>query len=162
MPYAATTDMLIGDLPTSAALEPSQFLNDAADEIDSKIGFLYEVPIDTTTAPKPVSLLLKRINAHLATARFILAATVLVEDTRLNAYGQQLLAESEAALDSIATGAVILDGVIQSGLQSAYSTKAPLIANGDSESAVDAFYNRIASPSYVYPYGTSVNEGFVR
>lgn len=141
--YCTTADLLIGDIRTSTALDPQKYVQDAADEIDSKIGFVYETPIPVdaaSTTPRPVILLLKRLNAHLASGRMILAATIAAEDKELNAYGKRLVEDVEAALASIADGSTLLDGVVKGTLQLA-PRPAPLISNGDSESAVDAFYS---------------------
>ena len=151
MAYCEVVDLLIGDLPTSAALSPQKYVDDAADEIDSKIGFVYETPIDTAaggSTPRPVVLLLKRLNAHLATGRMILAATIIAEDERLNAYGARMVADAELAISQIATGAMVLDGAIPSGLNALPAAHIPMILNKDSESAVDAFYDRVVNPSY--------------
>ena len=151
MTYCEVVDLLIGDIPTSAKLDPQKYVNDAADEIDSKIGFVYTTPIPVfDPTPRPVVLLLKRLNAHLATGRMILAATILMEDKILNAYGKTLVADVEASLVLIGTGQLILDGVIPSGLNALPKAHVPLIMNKDSESAVDAFYDRVVNPAYRY------------
>lgn len=160
MAYCAVADLLIGDVRTSVALDPQKYVNDAADEIDSKIGFVYETPIPVdaaSTTPRPVVLLLKRINAHLASGRMILAATIAAEDQQLNAYGASLVAESELAIAQIASGEIILDGVTP-GTGSIPLSAKPAISNTDSESIVDAFYDRIVNPNYTflsptYPFG---------
>ena len=155
--YCTTADLLIGDIPTSAGLDPAKYVQDAADEIDSKIGFVYQTPIPVGPSdgtPRPVVLLLKRINAHLASGRLILAATIPAESERLNAYGRSLVRESEEAIQAIASGQIILDGVLPGGL--AMPAKAiPKILNGDAESSVDAFYDRVVNPHYTFqsPYG---------
>lgn len=155
MAYCTVADLLIGDIRQSAALDPEKYVNDAADEIDSKIGWVYQtpIPVETNTptgspaaaTPRPVQLLLKRINAHLASGRMILAATVAAEQDQLNAYGASLVAEAELAIGQIASGQLVLDGVT-AGTGSTPSKPRPLIANGDSESYVDAFYNRVVNP----------------
>ena len=151
MAYCEVIDLLIGDLPTSAALNPQKYVNDAADEIDSKIGFVYTTPINidpTGTTPRPVVLLLKRLNAHLATGRMILAATIIAEDTQLNAYGKAMVVDAELTISHIAAGQLILDGAIPSGLTALPAAHVPMILNKDPESAVDAFYDRVINPNY--------------
>lgn len=151
--YCETVDLLIGDIPVSGALDPAKYVQDAADEMDSKIGFVYETPIDvdpSSSTPRPVILLLKRINAHLASGRLILAATIPAEGDRLNAYGRTLVRESEEAIEAIASGEIILDGVPRGTMTLPYKA-VPLIANGDAESIVDAFYDRVVNPNYQYP-----------
>lgn len=144
--YCTVVDLLIGDIPTSAALDPAKYVQDAADEIDSKIGFIYTTPI--VDAPRPVTLLLKRINAHLASGRLILAATITGEMDQLNAYGASLVADAELAIAQIAAGEIILQDVLPApGVVLQTSIHAPMIANGDSESSVDAFYSRVVGGS---------------
>jgi phage gp36-like protein len=156
--YCAVSDLLIGDIPTSAELDPQKYVNDAADEIDSKIGFVYETPIPTTV-PRPVVLLLKRLNAHLASGRLILAATITGEDVRLNAYGQSLVDEVQAALQMIVDGKLPLaQADLNDEVPRAEQTSRVLHANQDAESAVDAFYGRVANPDYYFvsPFGFPV------
>lgn len=159
MAYCEVVDLQIGDIPTSARLDPQKYVNDAADEIDSKIGFVYATPIPVengSLTPRPVVLLLKRINSHLATGRMVLAATLISEDQRLNAFGQSMVEEALAAIVQIATLQIPLDGVPSSGLATGPSPHVPLQYNKDTESAVDAFYDRVVAPSYTFvrPYGS--------
>ena len=152
--YCTVADLLIGDIPTSGALDPAKYVQDAADEIDSKIGFVYTTPIPVDTAsgtPRPVVLLLKRINAHLASGRLILAATIPAENERLNAYGRSLVREAEEAIQAIADGLIILDGIAPGGF-ALPAKPMPKILNGDAESAVDAFYDRVVNPNYTFTY----------
>lgn len=157
--YCTVADLLIGDIPTSGALDPQKYVNDAADEIDSKIGFVYTTPIPVDAAsdtPRPVVLLLKRLNSHLASGRLILAATIPGEDERLNAYGASLVNEVEATILAIQSGQVILDGVTPGGF-TLPKKPVPMLLNGDDESAVDAYYDRVVNPSYPRPIGWSPN-----
>lgn len=159
--YCSTADLMIGDISTSAALDPAKYVADAADEIDSHIGFRYVTPISTETppTPAPVVLLLKRLNAHLATGRLILAATVLQEDVKLNAYGQSLVDSVLLSLALISSGQMVLVDVPPAPGNSAdtLNPHVPLVSNGDGESAVDAFYDRVANPNYSFVTGTRPN-----
>jgi hypothetical protein len=159
--YCTVADLLIGDIPTSTALDPTKYVNDAADEIDSKIGFIYETPIPNTV-PRPVLLLLKRLNSHLASGRLILAATISVEDVRLNAYGQSLVDEVLLAVQAIVDGKLVLAGAdINTDVEQPVKTDKILFANQDAESAVDAFYDRVVNPGYsfVNPYFLGSSSG---
>lgn len=150
MAYCTVGDLLIGDIPTSGELNPEKYVNDAADEIDSKIGFQYETPVDVRSVPRPVALLLKRLNAHLASGRLILAATISAEDERLNAYGESLVASVELSLTAIATGEQLLPGApineetANPDDHSVSTNPFALIQNLDPESHVEAFYSRVA------------------
>lgn len=157
--YCNVVDLLLGDIATSAALSPQKYVEDASDEIDSKIGFIYQTPISIDApTPRPVVLLLKRICSHLASGRLIMAGTLSVEGDNLHAYGESLVAGAQLAITQIMSNQIRLDGVTLSGLDALPTTHIPLIANKDSESAVDAFYDRVANPSYNFvrpysPYG---------
>ena len=152
MAYSATTDLLTGDLPLPSYVSPQKFVDDAADEIDSKIGFLYATPVDIN-APEivdPVKKLLKRLNNFLASGRLIMMLTQSEEDTRLHAYGYSLVVDAQAALDQIASGELVVGLPPADGAPTDVAT-APLIYNQDSESQVEAFYDRIANPYYAFP-----------
>lgn len=161
MPYCTVADLLIGDIQTSAQLDPQKYVNDAADEIDSKIGFRYTTPIQPESAgtPRPVVLLLKRLNAHLATGRLILAATISANQEELNAYGASLVEDVQLVLAAISGGDQRLPGA---ELLPGTTATDPLLAtpillsNLDAESGVEGFYTAVAgltneSPS---PYQT--------
>jgi hypothetical protein len=157
--YCAVNDLLLGQIPAPVGIDKQKVVDDAADEIDSKIGMLYETPIDIvsdpTVPPRPVKLLLKRLNVFLATGRLILAAASNMEDQQLHAYGLSLVSEATTALAVIASGEMVLDGVDPAEGYTPHSST-PLINNLDPESSVEAFYNRIANPSYLYSSAETV------
>lgn len=164
-----TTDLLTGNIPTPAYLNIQKFVDDAGDEIDSKVGFLYSTPLDvadTSAMVRPARLLIKRLNVFLATGRLLLAADAGGEENQIHAYGVSLLREANAALDAIASGAIVLDGAAQ--VPGSSVATVPVINNKDPESNVDAFYDRIANPRYLFPdllpryYSTNPEHGFVR
>lgn len=152
--YSATTDLLTGNVPVPSYLSPQKFVDDAADEIDSKIGFLYSTPIDIvsvdSTVPRPARLLLKRINNFLASGRLLLAAAAGQEDSQLHAYGWSLIQEATIALNAIASGAITIEGATRIDTGDEAAVTAVIINNLDPESTVEAFYNRIANPNYSY------------
>lgn len=154
--YSAITDLLTGNIPTPASLDPQKFVDDAADEIDSKIGFLYQTPIDvsgTSLVPRPARLLLKRINNFLASGRLLMAAAAAQEDSQLHAYAWSLVQEATAAVNQIADGTIPLEGATKLDTGDSGAVTAVIINNLDSESNVEAYYNRIANPAYSYGYG---------
>lgn len=148
--YSAVSDLLLGDTVLGSTVDPEKYVQDAADEIDSKVGFMYVTPLNLQTAPRPVQLLLKRINNFLATGRLIMAVASPSEEGGLNAYGRNLVEAASESLDAIAAGKINLEGVQTIADGTALRT-APMVSNIDSESSVEAFYDRIANPSYVYP-----------
>ena len=154
MAYSEITDLLTGNVPTPAYLSPQKYVDDAADEIDSKIGFVYETPIDVTDSSsnpvsRPVRLLLKRINNFLASGRLLLAVDAGAETDRVHSYGLYLIQEAQMSLDLISSGKIDLEGAEVLPAEQATVT-APLIHNVDEESNVESFYDRIANPNFVY------------
>lgn len=151
MPYSATTDLLLGDMPLSAALDKSKFVADAADEIDSAIGAAYVTPVPMAApVPRHVQLHLKRINNFLATGRLIMAVDVGGEDTQLHAYGLSLVSEARQALQAIVDGSYPLDGVVKQP-QEHQRTAGPSVTNYDATSGVDAFYGFVSEPRWAAP-----------
>ena len=150
--YSLVGDLLTGDLPLPPYVSPQKFVDDAADEINSKIGFLYQVPVDLNApdVKMPVKLLIKRINNFLASGRLIMMLTQSQEDTRLHAYGYSLVADATAALLQISTGELVLELPAPEGSETTVAVTAPLIYNQDAESGVEAFYDRVANPNYSF------------
>lgn len=152
MAYSTTADLLTGNIPLPSYLDPQKFINDAADEIDSRIGFTYQTPVDIeapTNVTRPVILFLKRISNWLASGRLLLAAAASAEDTQLHAYAYSLVRDAETGLQAIVDGDIVLEGAaLANGGSSTVVTNAPLISNGDTESLVDAFYSRVTNPAF--------------
>lgn len=151
--YAIEEDLLVGSIPLPTYLDATKLLQDASDEVDSYVGSIYTTPLDLSEQSpmtRPARLLVKRITTHIATGRMILATAAAGEDDRLHQYGASLLKEGLDALKMIASGDVVLEGAdkTQSAETSAHT---PLIYNVDSESNVEAFYDRVMKPSAIYP-----------
>lgn len=162
MAYCTTDDLKLGNIPLPAYINTQKEVDDAADEIDSKIGYRYQTPVAVSMgspAVRPVILLLKRINASLASGRLLLAIASPEENKNLHAYAWSMIQEATAALNMIAQGEILLEGVpAVPGSEIAATT--PLISNLDSESAVEAFYDRIANPNYTWP--ATYYPGYIR
>lgn len=172
--YCEASDLLTGNIPAPSGMDLDKVVQDAADEIDSQIGFVYETPVDLTQTtpaplPRPVKLLMKRINVFLATGRLILAVDANGEDEQLHAYGLSLVREAQASLAAIAKGTITLEGVpvLAGGVP---EVTGPMLYNKDIESNVEAFYDRICNPSYNFsgfietertPYRFNADRGFV-
>lgn len=156
--YSEVTDLLVGDLRLPAGLRPQQYVDDATNEIDSVIGFIYQTPIDissdNTPVVRPVRLLLKRVANTLASGRLILAMSTGTQRTELHAYGAKLVDDATAVLRQIASGEILLKGapVIDNPDDPNAQFTGPQIANLDAESNVEAFYDRIANPYHVFGF----------
>jgi len=153
--YCEVEDLLLGKIPMPAYLDPQKFVEDAGDEIDTKIGRLYATPVDVELHDPPTTsriaiLTLKRINAHLASGRLLLSVAAPEEQRQLHAYAWSLVKGAEDALELIRTGEVELDGAEPAAGLSETPQSKPLIANVDPESSVEAFYDRISNPEYVF------------
>jgi hypothetical protein len=151
--YCSPGDLLTGSVPLPTYLDPAKFVSDAADEIDSKIGFIYVTPVDVSdgsTAVRPVRLLLKRLNVFLATGRLLMTVDAGGEDKTVHAYGLRLVTEAENSLAMIASGQLPLDGAARVDDGTGAQPLGPIIGNKDAESYVDAFYDRIANPNYLF------------
>ena len=153
MAYSETTDMLIDSaLFSGTSWDPQKFVDDAADEIDSHVGGIYDTPLDTTSMDRASSLLIKRISNHLATGRYLIAATGLNEHGQVDAYGLSLVKSSLEALAALADGSVPLRGLSPSDDDAVVPRGAPAVRQQDPESATAAFYDRITNPSYPMAY----------
>lgn len=156
MAYCDTTDLLIGDTRLPSNVDPQAYVNAAADEIDGAIGFKYATPIaldETVAVNRPVMLLLKTINAWLATGRILLTISRSSEDSSLDALGTYYVKGALDRVAQIVDGKILLVNAVENtvGLS---TFKGPTIINGDSESMVDAFYGHFQRPRRrrLFPY----------
>lgn len=136
MAYSLVSDLLLGDLAVSVSVNKQKFIDDAAEEIDSKLGFVYELPL--SDLPSYQKKLLKLINNKLASGRLILTLAIGGEDTALHAYGLRLVTEATNELMLIANGGVELDATSTATIDTSNDMR-PVIHNHDAESAVDIF-----------------------
>jgi phage gp36-like protein len=163
VPYCNSDNLLLGNIPLPAGLDPDNFVADAADEIDSIIGFRYVTPVVESPADppayelaRPVLLLLKRINVWLASGRLILAVDSAGEDTQLHAYGNKLVNDAMSTLTMIRDGKIDLVGAPTIEEDSPASHDGPVFYNADASSAVDDFYGD-CGPMAPNLRGTRVN-----
>jgi hypothetical protein len=158
-PYCITSDLMLGNIPIPT--DAQKYVDLAAEEIDSKIGFKYATPVVVGSSPeeRPTTLLLKKINAWLASGRLIMAKDAGGEDDQLHQYGFYLVNEAMAALNAIVDGSVVLPGATPATPDDNLSS-APIISNVDASSAVEDFACVFGSPAQQvlaqprYPYAT--------
>jgi len=112
MSYVETSGLLLGELTNSlpASINPIQYIAMTAEEIDSKLGVIYRVPVDVDGLPNGQGSLIRSIHRKLASGRIIMAATVAHSDTSIHAYAMQLVKEAHMELMAIANGDVVLVG----------------------------------------------------
>jgi hypothetical protein len=153
-PYCEPTDLKLGQIPLPPYMSAEAEIQDAADEIDSKIGYLYKTPIYLPALGRPALLLLKRINSALASGRILLQVAAPEENSSVHSYGASLIREANAAIAAIASGDIVLDGADKLEQAPPEPASVPIISNLDSESNVEAFYNRIANPAVIVSSNT--------
>jgi len=106
--YCASTDLLIDHQMYTDINEKDRFVKGASDSMDSKLGFIYVVPIDLDALPAHEKSLLKTINAQMATGRLIMSRSSAGQENQVNQYALFLLKQAEADLMAIANGHVDL------------------------------------------------------
>lgn len=149
--YSEVEDLLLGELQKPDNEDCQKYVQDAADEIDSKLGFIYVTPVvvDPVTY-RATYLLLKRINNWLASGRLVLANAASREEQYLNAYGKSLVVEASAALDALTAGTMPLPGATPIDSSASQAT-GPVINNLDSQSNVESFYAFVTQPHQFFP-----------
>jgi hypothetical protein len=159
--YCEIEDLLLGEIAEPDQEVSQKYVQAAADEIDSKLGFTYVTPIviDISGEFRASALLLKRINIYLTTGRLILAFAASREDQYLNAYGKSLVVEATEALNALLTGTMPLPGAILLNTDTTGAT-GPIINNLDPQSNVESFYAFATDPfpsrGYPLPYPPGV------
>ncbi len=162
MPYSAVGDLFLGDTILGSGVDPQAFVDGAADEIDSKIGWLYVTPVDLDgdalamppipVLPRHEALLLKGINNKLASGRLILTLDIAGEGTTLHAYGARLVKEAMDELLLIANGALDLSAPRVAIPDADAVNRSPGVVNLDEESLLIPFYQTInRNPWYARP-----------
>jgi hypothetical protein len=145
MPYSAEGDLLVGDLLLPAGFSKATYITEATDEIDSKLGFIYQLPL--TPIPPEVALpphevlLLKVISNKLSSGRLIMDIALAGERYSLHAYGRRLVDEAMNDLLLIANGELELAAVRSEANVALESAKVPSVKNHDEESLLLGFEN---------------------
>lgn len=151
MAYSAVGDLLLDGVLLATGFNKQKFVDDAAEEMDSKLGWLYALPIHPEgmdpgevgptswqDLPTHQVILLKQINNRLASGRLILAIATPGEQTTLHAYGYHLVQQALADLMFLANGDLDMDAE-KATPSSAFESKAPAWQNPDSESLLLGF-----------------------
>lgn len=163
--YSTTDDLLIGDVQLPVGNDGTKYVNQAADEIDSRLGFIYATPFNLATGStlsRPAQLLVKQLSIHISSGRAMMDLSTSGENGMPNPYGKYLLDQAEAMLALIVEGRVILDGAAPAnpgdGGTTEFSSRV-LIHNADPYSMVEAFYDWGRRPA-LFPGGGPFVGGF--
>lgn len=158
MPYSEPDALLLGDLILGGGVDKQKFIDQAAEDIDAKLGWIYELPIklalpegelrpadpdNWTRLPLHEQLLLKGINNKLASGRLILTIDVAGEDSKLQAYGYFLVQEANAELMALANGEIYLSAIRYDPGDQVIRDVIPSVKNQDEESLLLGFENTV-------------------
>lgn len=147
--YAAVTDLVMGNVPVPANGDADKYLNLAAEEIDGEIGARYATPVAVDVndpLKRQASLLLKKINAWLASGRLLMAADAGGSDDQVQQYGLYLVREAQAALVQIKDGAIVLTGIDLADVNATKQT-GPVASFADDQSLVENFGATFGNPA---------------
>lgn len=144
--YSEVGDLLLGDIPVPS--DAGKWVQDATDEIDSKLGLRYVTPIivdETVPGNRTTTLLLKRINNWLASGRLVCSKAASTSQQEVHAYGTSLIVQAIAALDQLVSGDIVLPGAAFVDTDDV-GKSGPIISNVDSASLVESFYTFVTTP----------------
>lgn len=151
-PYCTAADLVVGNVPLPSGADVNKYIKDAAGEMDSILGSVYTTPVipDPEVANSHVAVLtLRRINAHLASGRLLVAVTAGGEDDSVHAYGLMLINQSLEALHQLATGNPELYGAPKLDTFTESKSRG-MVYNVDEYSQVETFYG-MATPGGIMP-----------
>lgn len=146
--YCEVDDLLLGDLPLHNSTLAQRYINNAAEEIDSKIAPLYQTPVkinpEDVVKFRSTIFTLKRINQFLASGRIIMAMAAPGENNIVHQYGITLVREAQREIDRIVNRDLILDGATpNSNAPSDFAVSRAYVYQLDKESAVEGFYSMV-------------------
>lgn len=146
--YCKADDLLLGNIPrppSQSQNDAQKYVDQAAEEIDAALGFKYQTPLvfdENNATQRPSRLLIKKINVHIATGRLLMAADAAGSDDQVHQYAKYILETGTQALQMIVNGDVELVGP-QPINATGSSASGPRVFSGDTESNVEAFYDRV-------------------
>lgn len=159
--YCATTDITLPHVVDAAPDDLNRFIRNACDEIDGKLGLLYEVPLPFDSMVYHEKMLIKTIATKLAMGRYILSVTA--DEAAMHSYGLRLIQEGLDELHIIAGGEIALrvpqqdwddvPGIPDEAGAGAIGARTPTSIIVDSESLLNGFNQTVLNgrPYYVRP-----------
>jgi hypothetical protein len=152
--YSEVDDLLLGDITLGTGARADKYVQDATDEIDSCLGFRYELPLNLdyigdpdNAVPSYAQLVLKQCANKLASGRLIMALAAGGEDTSMHAYGWALVQEGMITLNGLCSGMIDLPNAVPVNPVAVGRDVGPSLGNQDSSSAMDAFYQYVSDPT---------------
>lgn len=149
MAYSEVADLLIGDLVLGAGVDPQKYIDLAAEQIDAKIGWVYELPLHPAGGvgtwqdlPEHEQLLLKGINNGLASGSLLIALDQGGEQTTVHAYGLWLIQQAQADLMYLANGEIQISAELFD-VPDTVPNRVPGVINYDEESLLLGFENTV-------------------
>lgn len=150
--YCTPSDIKLGELQLPRHVDVEQWIQDAANEMNSYIGQLYKLPL-VLDPQRPDHLadilLLQKINADLTTGKIILLAFAGKSGEQLHAYGKMLVDSAKAEMTRISKGVTVLEAAERLETDDP-QPNGPLISNMDDRSFVGDFYNSYGSRNQGY------------
>lgn len=135
MAYCTTDDLILGDTPLGT-IDASKYVDNAFTDMNSRLGYVYELPITASAVAEHQWDLLKKINTFIASGRLIMAQAAGAEDNALHSYGLSLVQEGFADLGLILDGSLPLSATPVAG---SAPDSGPTITNRDEYSGVELF-----------------------
>lgn len=155
--YSAVVDLLIGDQEVKTDIKTRHVI-DASNEIDSKLGFLYDVPFTEAAVSAPAWILIKRVANNFASGRLLLEVNQSREGASIGyqglpvkvvSYGQSLIDDAQTVIQMIIDGKINLNppdpGESDNPLNQQHGMR---VVNLDPHSPVEAFYGWAAQRTY--------------
>ena len=151
--YGDITDLDVGDISVLDDTK-TRHVNNAADEIDSRLGFMYQTPFTVSNTSDAGWKLIQRLARFVASGRLLMEIAQASENQMVQAYAKRLLDDAEAAFALILEGKVNLSPATPSDPGSSVDNQnAVTVTNLDPYSQVEAFYGWAALPPGTVRYG---------
>lgn len=151
--YCSDSDLVVGNLLQSDDSMKTDIIRQVSDEMDGRLGWLYETPIDLDGLRDHEAKLLRGICRKLSLGRLIAVLAIPEEGSSLHALARQYITEGTNDLNVIANGDIVLtaprsdnEGDPDSpdtGGVGAQGARTPSVSNADSESLVTAFHKQV-------------------
>lgn len=147
--YSTISDLFVGDITIDTATK-QQHVDRAADEVDSRLGFMYVTPFTQGALSRPGWLFIQRLANFIASGRLLLEIDQAGEGMMIHAYGKRLLDDAEECISYVLDGKIDLLPTDPSDpdIQAVHGAT---VRNLDPYSQVEAFYGWASIPAWATP-----------